>query len=76
MRIMILRSSPYAPAFRLSPSAVMREARVVGFMPSNSAPPPACDSQPKRRRGRRLGICSTGVNIPNSLSSSGASPCA
>ena len=36
---MIFRPRPYAPAFRLSPRAVMREASVVGFMPSNSAAP-------------------------------------
>ena len=46
---MIFRPRSYAPAFRLSPRAVMREARVVGFMPSNSAAwpgpktlPPVC----------------------------------
>jgi hypothetical protein len=39
----------------------MREAMFVGFMPSNSAPPPACDSQSKRRRGRLFtGSCHNG----------------
>jgi hypothetical protein len=37
---------PYAPALRLSPRVVMREARVVGFMPSNSAAPPGPNTLP------------------------------